>query len=463
RSAHEILAALAGRPDASAYDLVRETWRGRDWERIVHDGLIPGTEAKKLDVAAKQPLPFAASSSEGLELAFAADPWIDEGQHAENAWLQELPKPLTTLTWDNALLLAPATAQALGVKAEDVVEIQSGPRALRAPVWILPGHPAGSATLHLGYGRTRGGRVAIGRGVNAYLLRDPEARGFARGVSIRKAGGRYPLAATQDHWTTKGREIAPAEDPHAHEAPTLYPDFHAEDEVAWGMSIDLSLCSGCSACVVACQAENNVPVVGKDQVLNSREMHWLRIDRYFEGPPENPRTLLQPMLCQHCEKAPCEVVCPTNATTHSADGLNQMVYNRCVGTRYCSNNCPYKVRRFNFLQYVDWGSPSDALRRNPEVSVRERGVMEKCTYCVQRIQRARIDAEVAGRPLPEIQTACGQACPTGAIVFGNIRDGRSAVARRKADPRDYGVLDELGTRPRTTYLRPLRNPNPELG
>ena len=473
RSAHEVLAALLGRAGATSYDLVRETWRDIRWEEALHEGVVPGTEARRLDLVPKLQAPAPPRTS-GFELILAPDPYLDDGELAENAWLQELPRPLTTLTWDNALIVGPATAQALKVSNEEVVELRVDGRSRRAPVWILPGHPAGSATLHLGYGRSAGGRVALGVGVNAYLLRDAEARGFVGGVELKKTGERYRLAPTQDHWALEGRNLIRSatleefrKDPELfhdepHEVPNLYKTPDRDPDVAWGMSIDLGLCTGCSACVVACQSENNVPTVGKTQVLNSREMHWLRIDRYFAGPPDAPEVHVQPMLCQHCETAPCEVVCPTNATVHSRDGLNQMVYNRCVGTRYCSNNCPYKVRRFNFLQYVDWGDPARALGRNPDVSVRERGVMEKCTFCVQRVQRARIDAGVAGRPMPEIQTACAQACPTGAIVFGNLRNPAAEVARKASDPRGYGALAELGTRPRVTYMGRLRNPNPEM-
>jgi molybdopterin-containing oxidoreductase family iron-sulfur binding subunit len=339
-------------------------------------------------------------------------------------------------------------------------------------------------TVHLGYGRTRAGRVGNGAGFNAYALRTSDSPWFGTGLEIEKTGQRYRLACTQLHHNLGGRPIAPAATLEAYRKnpgfarqaghqprpeETLYPPHGLDGkgkpgQNAWGMAIDLNSCIGCNACVVACQAENNVPVVGKDQVIRSREMHWLRIDRYYSDGLDNPRTHLQPMLCQHCEYAPCEVVCPVAATVHSSEGLNDMIYNRCVGTRYCSNNCPYKVRRFNFLQYSDFQTPVLKLLRNPDVTVRSRGVMEKCTYCVQRINHARVDSHKENRTIRdgEVVTACQQACPTQAIVFGNLNDPDSRVSRLKEQPLNYGVLAELNTRPRTTYLAQVTNPNPEL-
>jgi molybdopterin-containing oxidoreductase family iron-sulfur binding subunit len=360
----------------------------------------------------------------------------------------------------------------------EVVELRFGGRAVRAPVWILPGQAEHTVTVHLGYGRSRAGRVGSNIGTNAYALRCSDSLWSGSGVEIRRVGERYSLAATQLHHQMQGRDLLRAgtleqyrKNPDfAHGANhdaepglTLYPERQSAG-AAWGMAIDLTLCTGCNACVVACQAENNIPVVGKNEVLRSREMHWLRIDSYFKGPPENPETYYEPVPCMQCEKAPCEVVCPVTATAHSAEGLNDMVYNRCVGTRYCSNNCPYKVRRFNFFQYSDWETESLKPMRNPDVTVRSRGVMEKCTYCVQRINHAKIEAELQGRRVRdgEITTACQQACPAQAIVFGDINEPNSRVAEMKSSPRNFSLLEELNTRPRTTYLAALRNPNSAL-
>ena len=349
---------------------------------------------------------------------------------------------------------------------------------VRAPIWVVPGHVDNAVTVHLGSGRTRAGRVGTGTGFNAYTLRTSNAPWSGAGLTIRKTDERYPLACTQLHHAMEGRDLVRAStlkhyrehpafaherEPESVRPPSLYPEYEYKG-YAWGMAIDLSSCIGCNACVVACQAENNIPIVGKTEVLRGREMHWLRIDRYHKGGLDNPETYHQPVLCMHCEQAPCELVCPVNATVHSAEGLNDMVYNRCVGTRYCSNNCPYKVRRFNFLQYSDWNTPSLKLLRNPDVTVRSRGVMEKCTYCVQRINHARIEAEKEERQIRdgEIVTACQAACPAQAIVFGNINDPNSRVAQLKAEPRNYSLLAELNTQPRTTYLAAVRNPNPEI-
>ncbi len=366
----------------------------------------------------------------------------------------------------------------------DLIELRYAGQTLRAPAWIVPGHPEGSVTVHLGYGRKKAGRVGSGLGFDAYTLRRSDGLWFGAGLEIRKTGERAVLACTQDHWTieqetqTRQRHIVRSADlaefeknPHfaremSEEPPadlTLYP-AHKYDGHAWGMAIDLNACVGCNACVVACQSENNIPVVGKDQVARGREMQWIRVDRYYEGGLDNPATHHQPILCMHCENAPCEVVCPVAATVHSDEGLNDMVYNRCVGTRYCSNNCPYKVRRFNFFLYQDWDTPSLKLMRNPDVTVRSRGVMEKCTYCVQRISKARIDAKNEDRPIRdgEIQTACQSACPAQAIIFGDVNDEKSRVSGLKRSPRNYGLLADLNTRPRTTYLASVANPNPEM-
>jgi len=365
----------------------------------------------------------------------------------------------------------------------DVVEVRYRGKTVTAPALVVPGHPDNVVTLHLGYGRTRSGRVGNGAGFDAYALRASDGLWSGVGVELHRTGAKTRIAGTQDHWSMEGRDIVRVkplaefrEHPEVFKemgeepppAMTLYPPYKYEGH-AWGMSIDLNACVGCNACVVACQAENNIPVVGKLEVSRGREMQWIRIDRYYasEDPKralDDPDTYHQPVLCMHCENAPCEVVCPVAATVHSDEGLNDMVYNRCVGTRYCSNNCPYKVRRFNFFLYNDWTTESLKLQRNPDVTVRSRGVMEKCTYCVQRISQARITAKNEGRTIGdgEIRTACQQACPAEAIVFGDINDKKSRVSLLKSEPRNYGLLAELNTRPRTTYLAAVKNPNPEI-
>jgi MoCo/4Fe-4S cofactor protein with predicted Tat translocation signal len=456
----------------------------RAWRRWVHDGLVPDT-AFAARAAVLQPnfanaVAPAARQAEGLEIAFRPDPTVYDGRFTNNAWLQELPKSLTKLTWDNAALIAPATAARLGLESGDVVELGRDDRTLRTPVWIAPGQSADTLTLHLGYGRTRAGRTGNGTGVDVNGLRTVDALDTADGVTLTPTGDSEKLACTQDHWSLEGRNLVRvgttdefAADPGfvrrmGEEPPralTLYNEGeHEYTGYAWGMTIDQGVCTGCNACVVACQAENNIPVVGKDQVLVGREMHWLRIDRYYTGDIDAPDTYHQPMPCQQCENAPCEVVCPVAATTHSDEGLNDMVYNRCVGTRYCSNNCPYKVRRFNFLRYQDFETPSLEPMRNPDVSIRSRGVMEKCTYCVQRINHARIESKLEDRDIADgdVVTACQSACPTDAIVFGNINDPASRVTARKASPLNYSLLGELNNRPRTTYLAIVRNPNAAL-
>jgi MoCo/4Fe-4S cofactor protein with predicted Tat translocation signal len=504
RSPHEVLSVFSAQPERSGYELVREHWKQTlgdadfesRWLRAVHDGVVPGTELPETPVSATLG-PWAAATPmpalPGLEIVFRADPNVGDGRLANNGWLQELPRPLTKLTWDNAVLMSARTAEKLGVAVgttetgsrntaggspADVVEVSYQGRSVRGPAWVLPGHPDDAITVHLGFGRTRAGRVGNGVGFNAFALRTSDAPWFGSGAQVTKTGERVRLACTQDHWSMEGRSpvrsvsVAELEQDHhaiaamGHTPPpelNLYPPFKYEGH-AWGMSIDLNSCVGCNACTIACQSENNIPVVGKEQVSRGREMHWIRVDRYFEGAVDNPAVHHQPVPCMHCEQAPCETVCPVAATVHSDEGLNDMVYNRCVGTRYCSNNCPYKVRRFNFFLYQDWNTPSLKLLRNPDVSVRSRGVMEKCTYCVQRIQRVKIDARNQARPVKdgEIQPACAQACPAQAIVFGDVNDPQSAVSKAKASPRNYGVLEDLNTRPRTTYLGSVKNPNPEL-
>jgi molybdopterin-containing oxidoreductase family iron-sulfur binding subunit len=493
RSAHEVLATLSDRPERVGYDVVREYWSAQPqgstdpaafdkaWRKWLHDGFIPDTAfAPKAVALAPDWATRAAAASPvaGTEINFRRDPTIYDGRFANNGWLQEMPKPMTKLTWDNAALLAPATAEALSVENGDMLELRHDGRMVRVPAWIAPGHAADAITVHVGYGRFRAGRVGNGAGFNAYALRGSGSPWFGA-VEARASGDHYRLVSTQDHWTLEGRNVVRSahleefqKNPgFAHEMEhmkldrslTLLP-HHEYTGAAWGMAIDMNTCTGCGACVVACVAENNIPVVGKEQVSRNREMHWLRIDRYYSGELDNPDTYFQPMPCQQCENAPCEVVCPVAATTHNAEGLNDMVYNRCVGTRYCSNNCPWKVRRFNFLLYQDWNTPAFKLQRNPDVTVRSRGVMEKCTYCVQRINAARIQAKREDRDIAdgEVLTACQSVCPTEAIVFGNINDPNSKVAKAKSSPLNYATLAELNSRPRTTYLAAVRNPNPEL-
>jgi molybdopterin-containing oxidoreductase family iron-sulfur binding subunit len=511
RSFHEVLAQLSDRPDATAQELVRERWQAElpdegAWRRALHDGFVPGTEAPEVAVSAGRVAEAAADAMAypsgggkvvggSLEVCFRPDPAVWDGSFANNGWLQELPRPATRLTWDNAALMSPATAREQGITGIEpdltherpIVGFQVNGRRLDVPVWVLPGHADDAVTLHFGQGRRQGGRVAEGVGFDVYPLRTTDALWAAGGgtVAAGEVRRRYPMATTQDHFSMEGRHLVRSgtldeyrENPSfvkemGHDIPdvSFYPGWEYEG-YKWGLAVDLNVCTGCNACVVACQSENNIPVVGKEQVMKGREMHWIRIDRYFEGEDEHGVTAVhhQPVLCMHCEQAPCEVVCPVAATVHSSEGLNDMVYNRCVGTRYCSNNCPYKVRRFNFLKYTDHETEVLKMARNPDVTVRQRGVMEKCTYCVQRISQARIDAKVAGQrgrgdgkiPTDSIQTACQQACPSGALVFGDLNDPEAQVTRRKAEPLNYALLEELGTRPRTTFLAKLRNPNPAL-
>ncbi len=500
KTQHEILAAFSDQPERTSYQIVRQHWRaqlgGSDqefekrWRRALHDGIIANTALAEKTIALRPDWFTGATpsqASEKYEIIFRPDPTIFDGRFANNGWLQELPKPFTALTWDNAALISPATARALGVEAKpgvkggdwitDQIEIQYQGRAVIAPVFISPGQADDCITLHLGYGRTRAGRVGNGAGFNAYAIRASDAQWSGAGAQVRKTSETFTLATTQLHHLMEGRDIVRSGSlEHYHKHPDLAPGEHKNHKVlplyepqkyegyAWGMAIDLNSCTGCSACVIACQSENNIPVVGKEQVERSREMHWLRVDTYFKGDESNPETFFQPVPCQQCEDAPCEVVCPVAATVHSAEGLNDMVYNRCVGTRYCSNNCPYKVRRFNYLLFQDFETPHLKLGRNPEVTVRSRGVMEKCTYCVQRIQMAKITAEKEDREVRdgEIKTACQQTCPTEAIVFGNIKDPASRVAKIKQEPRNYSLLAELNTNPRTSYLGAVRNTNDKL-
>jgi molybdopterin-containing oxidoreductase family iron-sulfur binding subunit len=497
KSEYEFLAAFAENPNETGYNIVRGFWQSKlsgnfeqAWKKAVHDGVLAGAPAVGGSTAAATPaLPAPQAAVEGLELVFRPDPTIHDGRFANNGWLQELPKPLTKLTWDNAVMISPTTAKRLGLGNRmgakggdynaDIIEITYQDRKLTAPIWIMPGQPDDVLTLHMGYGRHRAGRVAEGAGFNANLIRTVNSPFWGSGVQVRATGESVALAVTQTHSNMEGRDIVRSasladyiKNKHVHSEGThsfakeisLYPEYDYSKGFKWGMAIDLNSCTGCSACVVACVSENNIPVVGREQVQRSREMHWLRIDRYYSGEIENPETVFQPLLCQQCEKAPCEVVCPVGATVHSAEGLNDMVYNRCIGTRYCSHNCPYKVRRFNFLLFQDFTTPEAKMVRNPEVTIRSRGVMEKCTYCVQRIQNGKFEAEKENRRVKdgEIQTACQSACPADAIIFGDLNDAESKVSKLKTDPRNYALLAELNTQPRTTYLAALKNVNPAL-
>ncbi len=486
-----------------------------NWRKAVHDGFVPNTALPTRSMTANAAFlsqPAAAPASSGsLEIAILPDPTLYDGRFANNGWLQELPKPLNKVTWENVALVSPATARKLGVnRANDSDEISGAERPASfinskgtnvfadlatlkfqgadikkpVPVWITPGQPDDVVTLFMGGGRTRAGRIGTGLGYSTFDVMRSDAMNIGKG-ELTATGEKVTIASTQIHFNMEGRDILRVFDIDAFEATpekwhqedfydksmykeaydTVYSKQYAENN-KWGMSIDLNSCIGCNACVVACQAENNIPVVGKEQVERSREMHWLRIDAYYHGDNVNEATgpHFQPVLCMQCEQAPCEVVCPVTATVHNAEGLNDMVYNRCVGTRYCSNNCPYKVRRFNFLLYQDWDTPQYKLMRNPEVSIRSRGVMEKCTYCTQRISAARIEAQKDGRPIAdgEIVTACQAACPTDAIIFGDLRDPQSKVSIAKKDHRNYNLLNELNTQPRTTYLAALKNRNKEM-
>ena len=501
KSPYEFIFALIGSSETSGYDIVRKYWqdqmKGGDfdtaWRKAVHDGFVANTAFPAKNASAKGgSIPatnFNATGGEEVEVIFRRDPMVYDGSRANNAWLQETPKPITQICWDNPVLISPNSANRRGLKTGDVVEIDVNGRKQKGAIWPQPGHPDDSITVFLGYGRTKGGRVADDVGFDAYKLRGSDAP-WITSAKIKKVGDGYGFAHPQGFqyidYSDLPKGTEPLKNRHIIRKATLEdfiknPGFAHEQEEAvppemtlyynyqytelkWGMTIDMNSCIGCKTCILACQAENNIPVVGKEQTMRGRQMQWLRVDMYFEGGTENPGMYYQPIPCQQCENAPCEVVCPVGATAHSTEGLNDMVYNRCVGTRYCSNNCPYKVRRFNFLLWQDWETPQYKMMRNPEVSIRSRGVMEKCTYCVQRIAHGRMMAEKESRPLRdgEVVTACQQACPAGAISFGDMNDKNSRVTKLKEHERNYKLLEDLNTRPRTTYLAVVTNPNPEL-
>jgi molybdopterin-containing oxidoreductase family iron-sulfur binding subunit len=531
KSPVEFLTLIAKSADERGYDVVRENWKSllkgdyeKSWRLLLHDGIMANSAlpltAPKIDVKSysgylsTHPIATDSATADNLEIVFQSSPSTFDGRFANNGWLMELPDPVTKITWDNVAAISFATAKELGlgnhvIKGENkqsVIKIQYQGRELEMPVWIQPGHADHSVTVTLGYGRTSAGRVGNGVGFNAYTLRTSDAQDFGIGAQIAKTGRTYTIATVQDHGGFDTEALAAEEI--AKRVPmilregtldeyqknpefvgqkgemskeligkdgkpiSIYDPHDYSKGYQWGMSIDLNACIGCNACTIACQSENNIPIVGKSQVLLGREMHWMRMDRYYSGDVEQPEMAYQPIGCQHCETAPCEQVCPVAATVHDSEGLNVMVYNRCVGTRYCANNCPYKVRRFNFLEFnpgtsgfnqVD-GPEILKMSKNPDVTVRMRGVMEKCTYCVQRISGARIAAKKENREIKdgEVVSACQQSCPTQAIVFGNINDPNSKVSEVKKQNRQYSLLGELNTRPRTTYMAKLRNPNPEL-
>lgn len=496
RAAMESLALWSGTP-RTVQEALRERYGQTQeaWEQALAAGYIeretPVGRAAYREPAQSQSLPGDGGplEEEGLELALYAKPAMLEGSPAYNPWLHELPDPVTKVSWDNYACLAPATAAKLGVADGDVVRVACGNEAIELPAVVQPGQHERVVAVALGYGSRLSSRFAgvgprwigsratvgenglVGRNAAPLLRLEGGALRYTRGgATLARTARQMELACTQDHHRLTVPEKLGAHPPRPivqetgtpvpeHHAPErdLWPDDHPKRGHYWGMAIDLNACTGCSACVVACQVENNIPVVGKDEVRRKRAMHWIRIDRYYAGPQENPRVAHQPMMCQQCGNAPCETVCPVLATVHSSEGLNQQVYNRCVGTRYCANNCPYKARRFNWFEYAREDRLANMVL-NPDVTVRSRGVMEKCTFCVQRIQEARIEARRKGVPLADgdIQPACQQSCPAGAIVFGDLNDPESRVSRLVRGGRAYRVLEELNVRPAIAYLKIAR-------
>ncbi len=494
----EFLNLIATGEDKRGYDIVRETWndilKGGDfeksWRQILHDGVYAGQSRPvqkpepKFDrdnrkfITRALMAPFKELSSDNMELTFQVSPGLYDGRFANNGWLQELPHPVNKLTWDNAACISPKTAEKLSFKNGDMVKMATEQGTAELPVWIVPGQADYTVSVTFGYGRTASGRYGKDVGVNVYPLRPREDAYFASGVKLTRTGKTYRLATTQDHGAMAGRPIVREADidefrknpgfaEEAVEHPPLvgiYPEYDYSHGYQWGMAVDLNACVGCNACTIACQSENNIPTVGKERVLNGREMHWIRIDRYFTGDTDDPQMVFMPVPCQQCQNAPCEEVCPVAATVHDSEGLNVMTYNRCIGTRYCSNNCPYKVRHFNFFNYTKDTPEIVRMAKNPDVTMRSRGVMEKCTFCIQRISRAKIKAKNEGRQLKEgeIMTACQQTCPANAIVFGNINDPESRVSKIKKLDRNYVLLAEFNTKTRNTYMARIRNPHPDL-
>ncbi|MFZ9920326.1 MAG: TAT-variant-translocated molybdopterin oxidoreductase [Terrimicrobiaceae bacterium] len=534
RSELEILNAINGAPAPVGPALVQATFTQvanttdpAAWNAFLRDGFQPNTAFAPTQVAfnasaAANLAKSASTKSEGLEIVFLQSSSVDDGRYANNSWLLETPDFVTKVTWDNAILVSPATAKKLGIKANnfnvlgdiaekmgndvnydlvaDIVEISDGKTTIEAAAIVAPGHADDSLSIALGYGRKEVSALMDGVGFDAYPLRRSNCMRTLSGVSCKVTDRDYPLAQTQEHKSMEGRDLVRegtieryqkdhefaktmGMDSHIPPNISLYTHPTLDSKEQWGMTVDLNTCTGCNACVVACQAENNVPVVGKDQVRKNRDMAWIRLDRYFAGEAEDPEMLSQAVMCQHCENAPCETVCPVNATVHSEDGLNLMAYNRCIGTRYCANNCPWKVRRFNYFDYnqrpldeLYWGplakkGMADSLKmaKNPNVTVRMRGVMEKCTFCIQRIEEAKISRLVEAGPTPASETpvaafkvACQQACPNDSLVFGNIADPKSAVSRSRKDARAYEMFKYLNVSPRVLYLARIRNPNPQM-
>ncbi len=492
----ELLNVIISGEDRRGYDIVRETWQNifsaaeyeKKWRGLLHNGVAdadagkdinPGLNSSSLHTTIKKfKFNHSDASVDNLEVVFMASPAVYDGRYANNGWMQEMPDPVTKITWDNAALMSQKTADELGVKTQDLVRLTYKDRDIIIPVSVLPGQADYSIALPVGYGRRSVGRIGNGTGFDVYQIRTSDALNFDQGAKITGTGETYLLANSQDHNSMEGRPLVreasldhyrqhPDFAPKMVESPplkSLWEDRVYDEGYQWGMTIDLNACSGCNACVIACQSENNIPIVGKEQVSKGREMHWIRLDRYFAGDIDNPEMVYQPVACQHCENAPCEQVCPVQATVHDDEGLNVMTYNRCIGTRYCSNNCPYKVRRFNFFNYTKDLSEIIKMAQNPDVTVRSRGVMEKCTFCIQRISGAKNNAKLEEREVldGEIETACQQSCPADAIVFGNINDPESAVSKMKKQNRNYTMLGELNVKTRTTFLAKLRNPNPEL-
>jgi Fe-S-cluster-containing dehydrogenase component/anaerobic selenocysteine-containing dehydrogenase len=524
KSAIQVLSSIIYSQDKSSYDTVKNVWKNnivkgsnfeRKWEKILHDGLHSKPLLKSVKVRNQKKVSTSALSKVGtlesnkFEIVFAPSSSVYDGRYANNGWLQEIPKPITSLTWDNAAFVSMKVAKKLNIKNGQMIEITINNETIKIPAWIVPGQNQKTITLELGYGREFSGRIGDGVGFNVYPLRTSVNMGTAMNAEIKTLEETYPLASTQEHYGLEEDKLAAPgfSDLSTNEVQSRIPDlvkqstldeyqknpefvqdiveehkpdknrswadhsmYNPEPEFdyskghQWGMSIDLTSCTSCNACSIACQSENNIPVVGKQQVMNGREMHWIRIDNYFSGDPDNPEVSTQSVACVHCELAPCEQVCPVGATTHSTDGVNQMTYNRCLGTRYCANNCPYKVRKFNFYNYTRDLPEVVQMAMNPDVSMRFRGVMEKCTYCYQRVSEARISAKNENRDLVDgdIKVACAQSCPADAIKFGDINDPNSEVSKAKRRNRDYALLGQLGTSPRTTYLAKIRNQNPKL-
>ncbi len=495
-SEHELLAVLAGESGKTSEQSVKAYWKDKlglsfdkAWHRALHDGFIADSAFPAKNLTSKSE--WTADELSGpfpeneWEATIRPDESVWDGQFSNNAWLQELPKPFTKLTWDNAALLSPSSAEKLNVHNGDIIEIDNGINKIETPIYIVPGQTSGNIALSLGYGRTRGGQIGLGSGSNVYALQTLASPFWLAQIEVRKTGKHMKLASTQLHQSMEDRELVRtatletflknpefAQVEEEENSTVAKNSFYAgakretSPNYAWGMAVNLNACIGCNACVISCNSENNIPIVGKTEVANGREMHWIRIDHYYEGNMDDAKSLMQPVMCQHCENAPCETVCPVGATTHSPEGLNEMAYNRCVGTRYCANNCPYKVRRFNFLAYTNRDKHSEALKlmHNPDVTVRNRGVMEKCTFCVQKINQARITSEKENRLIRdgEIKTACQTACPTEAITFGNLKDPESALSKLRALPVSYRILTDLATFPRVNYLAKIKNPNPAL-